>query len=315
MNSRKDPTRTSLIVAGLIRQIIPYFNKLKKDISKYSFPQIEVTTNASADVEFKKFEKWIANQVENLGPNDDVWEKYIFQTHKKGHSRVFDDTKGISKTASAKKEFLKLTLNKPETVSKVKMLARAALNELKGVTQVMSTQMKRVLVEGLARGDNPKTIARLMVDRVDKIGITRARTIARTEIIKVHAESQLDAMESMGGTEVGFMAEWSTAGDDRVCPLCAPLEATVMKIREARGLLPRHPNCRCAYLPIAPDLKPERGQKTTRRDVQRAIDKSAKRGMPKRSTTLVGDSTRKPWKGESVKITTRRRTKPKRKSK
>ena len=43
--------------------------------------------------------------------------------------------------------------------------------------------------------------------------------------------------------------EWSTTGDERVCPKCKPLGGMVLKIKEAKGMLPRHPNCRCAWIP------------------------------------------------------------------
>jgi len=33
------------------------------------------------------------------------------------------------------------------------------------------------------------------------------------------------------------------------CELCAPLEGIVLKVSEARGMLPRHPNCRCCFIP------------------------------------------------------------------
>ena len=45
------------------------------------------------------------------------------------------------------------------------------------------------------------------------------------------------------------MAEWTTAGDERVCPECGGWEGIKMTIEEARGMIPLHPNCRCDWLP------------------------------------------------------------------
>lgn len=67
--------------------------------------------------------------------------------------------------------------------------------------------------------------------------------------IRAHAEGQLDSFKTLGVEEVGVAVEWATANDDKVCPKCQSLEGIVLKIDEARGLLPRHPNCRCAFLP------------------------------------------------------------------
>lgn len=67
--------------------------------------------------------------------------------------------------------------------------------------------------------------------------------------IRAHAEGQLDSFKTLGVEEVGVAVEWATANDDKVCPKCQSLEGIVLKIDEARGLLPRHPGCRCAWIP------------------------------------------------------------------
>jgi len=93
------------------------------------------------------------------------------------------------------------------------------------------------------------TIAREMNRTIDKMTRSRARVLARTEIIHAHAEGQLDSFEDLGVEEVGVEAEWSTAGDMHVCPVCSSLQGVVMSVAKARGLIPRHPQCRCAWIP------------------------------------------------------------------
>jgi hypothetical protein len=61
--------------------------------------------------------------------------------------------------------------------------------------------------------------------------------------IHAHAEGQLDAFDRLGIKDLGIQAEWSTAGDERVCPLCQGYEGKIMPISEARGMIPLHPNC------------------------------------------------------------------------
>jgi len=34
------------------------------------------------------------------------------------------------------------------------------------------------------------------------------------------------------------------------CELCAPLDRKVFTIEQARGMIPRHPNCRCSFIPV-----------------------------------------------------------------
>jgi len=47
-----------------------------------------------------------------------------------------------------------------------------------------------------------------------------------------------------------MMAEWATAGDDRVCDECASLEGKIFTLEEIESMIPRHPQCRCIALPI-----------------------------------------------------------------
>jgi SPP1 gp7 family putative phage head morphogenesis protein len=107
--------------------------------------------------------------------------------------------------------------------------------------------------------------------------------VARTEIVRAHAEGQLTAMEDMGVTDLGVAVEWDTAHDDRVCPKCADLQGIVVKTSEAHGLIPRHPNCRCSWIP-ANVGEGERGQTRGKGAIDEAITDSV--GGEK--TTWVG---------------------------
>ena len=98
-------------------------------------------------------------------------------------------------------------------------------------------------------------IARTIDNQIDGINRRRATRLARTEIVHTYAEGSLDSYERLGVEEVGVLAEWSTAGDDRVCPQCSSLEGQILTIKEARGLIPLHPNCRCAWIPYLDDLR------------------------------------------------------------
>lgn len=236
-----------------------------------------------------EFQQWLKETIgrDLLGEDTErLWTEYVRRGYAKGAGRAYDDFiarhpevggQPLDFYRGTREGFLKSSFGRPESVEKVKLLAGRAMDDLEGVTSEMSTRMVRHLTDGLVRGEGPKEIARALADDIDGIGRTRAETIARTEIIRVHAESQLDALESLGVEEVGVMVEWSTAQDEAVCELCAPLEGVVLRIDEARGMLPRHPNCRCAFLPanVAEDKEDQqRGQKT----VEKAIRRSQEEG-------------------------------------
>lgn len=140
--------------------------------------------------------------------------------------------------------------NAPIHADRVGLIYTRAFNELDGITDAMSNQISRILASGIADGQHPNVIARELADRVDKIGITRARTLARTETISAHAEATLNSYEEAAVEGVELEAEITTAGDDDVCPICESYEGETYSIDEARGMIPLHPNCRCAFKPV-----------------------------------------------------------------
>jgi len=247
--------------------------------------------------QIKSFRKWLGTQIQldiltSTAAEADraYWTAFIEEGYKKGQGRAFVDTRPIilkSGTPAqqafyegAKSEFLRSSFGSPVAIEKVQLLAGRVFTELRGVTDAMAQGITRELTEGIARGENPHSIARKMQNEIRRIGQRRATLIARTEITRAHAEGQLDAMDKLGVTDVGVAVEWSTAGDDRVCPLCQALGGVVMSIKEARGLLPRHVQCRCAFTPanVGEDKK---GQKRSKAQITKAIDKSILRGSPK----------------------------------
>jgi SPP1 gp7 family putative phage head morphogenesis protein len=128
----------------------------------------------------------------------------------------------------------------------------------------MDTQISKVLAQGIADGDSPAAIARklnkvigggLDLTTKTKAGIqrtipaqVRARTLARTEVIRAHHAATIQEYRNFGLAGVKVQAEWSTAGFN-VCDKCASLEGKIYTLDEIEGLLPFHPNCRCIALP------------------------------------------------------------------
>jgi SPP1 gp7 family putative phage head morphogenesis protein len=131
------------------------------------------------------------------------------------------------------------------------------LGELVGVTDAMDQQISRVLAQSIAEGRNPRHIASILNDRVNKIGLPRARMIARTEVIRAHAESTLNAYEEAGIVGVEIEAEWVLGPHEHDMAPCPECEAAALggpyTIEESRGMIPLHPNCRCVFKPRVVD--------------------------------------------------------------
>lgn len=232
------------------------------------------------------FRRWLQDQIDKgILSGKDLkgmpWlGKYVTAAYKKGKTRAYDDVqrkrgaKDPRVTFGAKQEFLRAVEMDSATAAKVMLLATRAYEDLRGVTATMASQMVKALTNGLLEGKSPRVIARNMTKMVKGITKSRALAIARDSIIHAHAEGQLDAFESLGVKGVGVYAEWSTAGDDRVCGQCQPLEGAILTIQEARGLLPRHSNCRCSFRP-----EDDVDTKNRKRTLIRKLKKSIGRGV------------------------------------
>jgi len=332
---RVDPTRTGTIRRQFTAELNRRFTRLKRAMLKLIVeddalgigPRLafNVTDNAGLfdpDSSFKKveaFRKWLRSQIaldiieDRIADLSDQWfVRYVQDGYAKGAGRAFDDArkpyaKGYAEDDSTrgfyrgtKEEFLRSSFARPVAVEKVKLLAGRVFTELKGVTESMSTKLTRTLADGLVQGQSPRDIGRTIAKVVDGIDRTRADVIARTEIIRCHAEGQLDALEEMGVEEVGVMVEWLTAGDEKVCEECSSLETVVLTIEEARGMLPRHPRCRCAWTP-ANVGEPKKGQTREPRDIRESIKESLMARAPAKRT-LAEQRDRSNWSGAGVTI-------------
>lgn len=254
----------------------------------------------SSPEKIKAFLQWLQGSLrpiltDEATTDDDWWTKYVMAGFKKGAARSYDDMKKAGAIPQSnlpfylgqKDEFLKSAFRQPESVEKVKLLAGRVYTELKGVTEAMSQNLTRTLTDGLTQGMNPRQIATNIVRDVEGIGIRRARAIAQIEIIRAHAEGQLDSMERLGVKELRVMVEWGTAEDDRVCKLCQPLHGIVITMSEAKGMIPRHVGCRCTWLPANVGEDPAEQIRGASR-IKKAITKSLVAGKSKRKSTWAG---------------------------
>lgn len=96
------------------------------------------------------------------------------------------------------------------------------------------------------------------MDRIaDRVGANintskyNAMRVARTETKRVTYSSQAAAFEDQNVGEVRYMAA-NNGGDSRTCNLCREDHGKVYKLGEEPSL-PRHPNCRCWYIPVVKD--------------------------------------------------------------
>jgi len=147
---------------------------------------------------------------------------------------------------------LATALQRPVHQEKLSLLYARNFEALQGITQDVSREISRELAEGLTEGVHPDEMARRLTDRVDKIGRTRATTLARTEVMYSHNEATITTYERAMGSEVEVQVqtEVSTAGDQHVCEICSPWDGRTLTLKDARrNGPPFHPRCRCIVVP------------------------------------------------------------------
>lgn len=189
-------------------------------------------------------------------------DTYIRSGYERGVQRAKTELNKIGlETADAPVQGL---FQQPIHADRLGMLYTRTFDELRGITQTMDQQISRVLTRGLAEGKNPKVIARELNRTVNggqglppiqtrggtaMSPLQRAKTMARTEIIRAHNVANVAEYRAAGLERGRIVAEFSTAGYG-VCPACAQYEGAIMKLSDIEWLIPVHPNCRCVALPV-----------------------------------------------------------------
>jgi SPP1 gp7 family putative phage head morphogenesis protein len=200
----------------------------------------------------------ISASIEDLTQTVSHWtDDYIERAYRQGVVRAQAELEKAGVTPRFEQSSLlgvEAAMVLPVHMNRARLAYTRTFNELKGVTDAMDQQISRILAEGLATGQGPRQIAREMNAMIDKMTRTRANLIARTEIVRAHHMANIEEYRAAGIEGVVVKAEWVTAGDGAVCPLCEPLQGKVFKIDEIAGMIPRHPNCRCVAIPITPNL-------------------------------------------------------------
>ena len=164
---------------------------------------------------------------------------------------------GIKKQVGDSIQMLPLdsALNNPAHLERAQAVFTRTFNGMKGVGETMTDQMRSELAQGVLEGRNPIDIAASIKDRVNKIGRTRTRLIARTEIINAHQGASIQEVknlqESFGSIELKM--RWNTTMDGNERPDHAERNGQIYTTDEAEALI-GEPNCRCSVDPYLPDF-------------------------------------------------------------
>ena len=139
----------------------------------------------------------------------------------------------------------------------VELIYTRMFSELEGITAAMDAQISEVLASGLIEGIGPEEMARRINNRVEKVGRTRSRMIARTEVVETFNQAFVIETKRIGaaiGEEI--FIQWQTAEDERVRSSHRVRNGKIFTQEEFLQLI-GEPNCRCTGLPVIPSIDGE----------------------------------------------------------
>jgi len=206
----------------------------------------------------------------------DSWMKtYIDSAYQQGIKRSRQELKkqGVEiDDGSLGGNPIQVAFNSMVHADRVGLIYTRAYSSLKSITGEMESAVSDVLAMGMAAGKHPIELAKLLdktiTGRGESLEITdslgrkidsqrRAEVLARTETIRAHHSANIGEYRAAGVMGIKIQVEYLTAGDDRVCKRCSPLDKKIFSVDEAENLIPVHPQCRCVALPHIPKDKEE----------------------------------------------------------
>lgn len=307
-----DPTKTAAIRRKFIRELSRRFALLKSRLYEliivedaFGLKPVEqpFTTNAylldlsmlAPDIvlttcnqrwKFKNntgkvaaFRDWLSGQLNEVtgdianNPHQGPHSSFLQEAYRRGLARGYDDV-GSGSYDGGKLRFVTDIAAKGDRIDNQDLISSRFHSDLDSIIQQTKATLTRSVADDLVRDLPLSAIVDNLTERVDKVAIIRAATAADTEITRAHAEGQLDSFEELGVDNVTVAAEWIT--QEGACPLCLPLNNVVLSVTEARGMIPRHARCKCAWVPVNEDDDLE-GKKTSAKEIRTAIGTSVRK--------------------------------------
>ena len=108
--------------------------------------------------------------------------------------------------------------------------------------------IRKALAEGFAEGESIQQLTKRIEGYFTENAKVRAEMISRTEVISASNEGALHRYQLEGIDK----SEFYPSPD--ACDVCLEIAQDPIYItKDASGVIPVHPNCRCVWLPVIPD--------------------------------------------------------------
>lgn len=272
----KDPTgqdaRERKAIADFERRVKRAHSNIKALLERQTY---RVLTLNAAQETFKKYEfnvdefamdniaADIARYIDAAlldGGARDLWflKEYVQPAYQQGTGQAHINLATQAESYAVSRPTLEVVLMSPAYVKRLAYVKAREFENMKGFTSGMTSRVSRVLMDGMAGGQNPKVIARALADELDG-DLVRARRIARTEINTALRRARLDeaddATETLGIKTMMMQLSALSATTRLSHALRHSKLYTTAQVRVWMATSPNSINCKCTFVEVLVDDK------------------------------------------------------------
>lgn len=199
-------------------------------------------------------EEWL------LGDTEYGWlyDLYVSTAYQRGTGQEYSNIAAQSPAYRAENESLAVIIRREPYRRRVALIAARTFEEMKGLSAKVQADMTRILTEGIARGLNPRDIAKALKTQA-KLEQGRANRIARTEITTALRRARWDETED-AEDRYGFKTKQLhlSALSPTTRPHHAKRHAKLFTLEEVRAWFATGANsinCKCVTVTVLVDKK------------------------------------------------------------
>jgi len=241
-----DPTRTKMLRQQYSKQLIKLYRNFGRNIIPVLIDYVQNRQHKKSirQLHGTPFDDWLDFQITDhiTNPSENVIQRNIKLAYQRGKQ-------------GARNKLIPIEI--AENMTPLDWMALDEIeyinyNRIVDCTNSMKNAIKYSCSRGIMEGWGAQKIAYELRNNVtgnQNMGITRARMIARTEVINAYNTAARKTYEQAGLTEKQMI--WITSFDERTCPVCSGYDEKPLS--EIGEYPPIHPNCRCSIIP-----KPEK---------------------------------------------------------
>ena len=119
-----------------------------------------------------------------------------------------------------------------------------SLTLAKSINKTTLEALRNELALGFTAGESIQELTKRIEGYFTENAKVRAERISRTEVISAYNEGHLHRYETEGVDKSEFYASVGA------CEECLPYDGQVYPTKEAHGIIPVHPNCRCRWFGV-----------------------------------------------------------------